>query len=613
MPGSDRRNAVAAGSRVVAAALLMLAALAASARPAGDGLQPRIAQALAEEGITGAVWGLDGGASTTFGAAGLAAAGRPMTPDARVHVGSISKAVLATGVLRLATEGRLDLDAAVADVVPGMAFDNPWQATHPVRVRHLLDHTAGLDDMRLSQLFSLQARADMPLAEALAVGSPLRVRSRPGSRFSYSNTGYALLGQVIEGVTGQHYERYLDDELLAPLGMGDSTFAYTTQVGTAADPRLAMGHFEDGKAHAAVPIGVRPAAQFTTTAADMLRFARFVAGDGRIDGAAFIAPALMRARARPAGTEAARAGLPAGYALGLGLRDRHGAVGICHGGDTVGFRAIVCAFPAHGRAFFVAFNADVEGADYARIRGLLVDALGVATPPRAASAAPATDLAAWNGLYVPAPNRFESFAYLDRLFGVRRVAWRDGALHVRPLQGGPLRLEPAGGRLFRQPGRVLPSHALLVGDDGARVLVDDNQTLARTGLAPLAALWASFAAGVLGLAYVLLVGAWRLLRRRPWRSDALRVPWIGAVALLLPLPLFLHQPFLQFGDLSAASASLAVVTAALPAAMLVGLARTRLAPRGRLRTADAMALIAALQWCAVLAAWGLLPVRTWVL
>ncbi|WP_119718051.1 serine hydrolase domain-containing protein [Cognatilysobacter tabacisoli] len=216
MPGNDRRSALAAGRRVVIA-VLMLATFSAAGRPVATGLQPRIAQALAAEGITGAVWGLDDGSSTTFGAAGLAAAGRPMTPDARVHVGSIAKAVLATGVLRLATEGRLDLDARVDAVVPGVAFDNPWHATHPVRVRHLLDHTAGLDDMRLSQLFSLQARADLPLAEALAVGRPLRVRSRPGSRFSYSNTGYALLGQLIEVVTGQRYERYLEHALLAPL------------------------------------------------------------------------------------------------------------------------------------------------------------------------------------------------------------------------------------------------------------------------------------------------------------------------------------------------------------------------------------------------------------
>lgn len=580
---------------------------------AAAGLQARVDRAIAEEGIAGAVWALDDATSVQPGAAGLAAKGRPMRVDARMHVGSIAKALLATGVLRLATEGRLDLDAPVADLVPGVAFDNPWQAAQPVRVRHLLDHTAGLDDMRLSQILSLRAHPDMPLAEALAVDSPLGVRSRPGSRFSYSNTGYALLGRVIESVTKQRYELYLDEAVLMPLGMRDSTFAFTTQAGAAADPRLAMGHFEDGKAHAAVPVDVRPAAQFTTTASDMLRFARFVMGDGRIGGATFIAPELMRARARPQGTEAARAGLSVGYSLGLALRDRHGAVGVCHGGDTVGFRAMVCAYPAHGRAFFIAFNADVEGADYTRIRSLLVEALGVTTTPRAASSQPAANLDAWNGLYVPAPNRFASFAYLDRLFGVRHVAWKDGALHVRPLQGMPLRLTPAGGRLFRLPERVLPSHALLIGDDGARVLVDDQQTHARSALAPLALLWASLVAGVLGVAYVLIVGAWRLLRRRPWRTDALRVPWASVSALLVPLPLFLRQPFLQFGDPTVASASLAATTALLPIAMLVGLYRTRHAPRARQRIVDTVALLAVLQWCAILAAWGLLPVRTWVL
>jgi hypothetical protein len=360
-------------------------------------------------------------------------------------------------------------------------------------------------------------------------------------------------------------------------------------------------------------VDVRPAAQLTTTAADMLRFARFTMGDGRIDGTMFIAPALMRARARPQGTEAAKAGLQVGYALGLALRDRHGAVGICHGGDTVGFRAMVCAFPAHGRAFFVAFNADVEGADYTRIRGLLVDALGVATPSPAASAQPAGDLHAWSGLYIPSPNRFASFAYLDRLFGVRHVAWKDGALQVRPMQGTSLRLESMGGRLFRQSERVLPSHALLVGDDGARVLVDDQQTLARVAAVPFALLWASLVIGVLGTAYVLIVGAWRLLRRRPWRTDALRLPWAGTAALLLPVPLFLRQPFLQFGDPTMASMLLAAVTALLPIAMLVGLHRMRQSPRSRQRIIDGIALLAVLQWCAVLATWGLLPLRTWVI
>lgn len=608
MPVEELKGRCIARVRLALLLLLMLVAC-----PAAAGLQERIATALAEEGITGAVWALDDGMTTHAGSAGFAAHGRRMRADARVHVGSIAKAVLATGVLRLASEGRLDLDAPVTDLLPKLVLDNPWAAKEPVRVRHLLDHTSGLDDMRLSQFFSLQATPDMPLASATDIGGPLRIRTRPGSRFSYSNTGYALLGRVIEAVTGQRYEHYLDTALLVPLGMRDSTFAFTTQMGPSADARLAMGHFENGVAHPTVPVHVRPAAQFTTTAADMLRFARFVMGDGRIDGAAFIAPELMRQRGRTSGTEAARAGLPVGYALGLGLRDRHGALGLCHGGDTVGFRAMVCAFPDHRRAFFIAFNADVEGADYARIRGLLVDALGVASPAPAARSAPAADLRAWNGFYVPAPNRFAAFAYVDRVFGVRHIAWHGDKLRVRPLQGSPLLLESTGGRLFREPGRVLPSHALLTGDDGARLLVDDDQTHARIGVAHIGLLWVSLVAGLLGIVYVLVAGGWRLLRRRPWRADALRLPWWSVVALALPVPLFLRQSFLQIGDLTAASASLAAVTALLPMAMLFGLVQILRGARDIKAIGDGVALLAVLQWCVVLAAWGLMPVRTWAL
>ena len=587
---------------------LMLLLLMLMACPAQAALQSRIETVLAEAGITGAVWGLDDGATMHTAAAGLADQNRAMQADTRVHVGSIAKAVLATGVLHLASEGRLDLDAPVSELVPDLALDNPWASEAPVRVRHLLDHTAGLDDMRLSQFFSLTATPDMPLAEALDIRRPLLIRTRPGSRYSYSNTSYALLGRVIEEVTGQRYESWLDRELLAPLGMHDSTFAFTTQIGPGADKRLAMGHFEDQRPHPAVAVRVRPAAQFTTTAADMLRFARFVMGDGQLNGTPFIAPELMRQRGRAHATEAARAGLTVGYALGMGLRDRHGAVGLCHGGDAVGFRAMVCAFPEHKRAYFVAFNADVEGADYARIHAMLIETLGVAEKSEVAHSMPGAGLEAWNGLYVPAPSRFQSFTYVDHLFSVRHVKWTGQTLHVRQMQGAPLSLEPAGGNLFRAPGRVLPSHALLIGDDGARILVDDRQSHSRIKLWRVVMLWISFAAGVLGIVYVLLAGGWRMLRRRPWHEDALRIGWWNIFALIVAIVLLQRQPFLQLGDITPASVLLALFSGSLPFAIAASLFQSIRKSR---RPIELASLLAILQWSIVLAAWGLMPLCTW--
>lgn len=575
---------------------------------ARDALRDGIERDLHAQGLAGAVWAtVDEAGRVRVDAAGVADArnAQPMRPDHRVQVGSIAKAVLATGVLRLATEGRLVLDAPVRELLPGLRLDNPWEATDPVRIRHLLDHTAGLDDMRLWQFFSLRADPDTPLAH----GHPrtLRVRSRPGTRFSYSNTGYALLGRVIERATGARYDRYLDAHLLAPLGMADSTFGFVTQHQRGA--RLAMGHFEDGMAQPAVPLFVRPAAQFTTTAADMARFAAFLMGDGRIGGRAFIDPALMRMRGHATDTEAARAGLRVGYALGLGVRDRHGAAGLCHGGDTVGFRTMLCVFPGPRRAFFIAFNADVEGADYAGIRARLVDALGVAAA--ASPTAPmAVDPAEWAGVYVPAPNRFDGFRYLDTVFGAWRVRVDGAGLRIDTLQAPPLRLRPAGGALLRQPDRVLPSHALIVAD-GERLIAREQGTHARVSSVAIALLWANLLVGVAGLLYVLIIGALRVLQRRPWRVDALRLPWLALVLLAVPTALFARQPFLQLGDASPASVSLAATTALLPLAALSGLAVIAREWRTRAAVVDAVALLAAVQWLAVLAAWGLLPLRLW--
>ena len=358
----------------------MLLCCATAAHAAGAPLAAEMAAGLKEEGLAGAVWSevLPDG-TVKVGASGLRDAAKqvPMQADTRVQVGSVGKVALALGVLRLVSEDRLTLDTPLQQVLPELALRNPWLASDPVRIRHLLAHTSGLDNARFWQAFSLHPAPDTPLADAFdGGGNLLRVRTRPGSRYAYSNMGYGLLGMVIEKVTGQPYERYLDAQLLQPLGMADSTFAFVTQMstqaGTQADPRLAMGYFEHGVAQPAVPQYLRPAAQFTTTAADMGKLARFLMGDGTLQGSQFIDLALMGALSEPAGTDAAQAGLAMGHGLALAVRDRHNVVGACHPGTAVGFRAMLCIYPEQDSAFFVAFNTDAEHADYERFNRLLL-------------------------------------------------------------------------------------------------------------------------------------------------------------------------------------------------------------------------------------------------
>ena len=94
-------------------------------------LQADMERLLHEEGLTGAAWALISPDGDSSGAAGIANAdsGALMTVNNRIHVGSVTKTVLATGVLRLITEGQLSLDTPVSALLPGLVIDNPAQAT----------------------------------------------------------------------------------------------------------------------------------------------------------------------------------------------------------------------------------------------------------------------------------------------------------------------------------------------------------------------------------------------------------------------------------------------------------------------------------------------------
>ena len=602
--------------------VLLLCGATAHAAPVPATLEADFAAGLKDEGLAGAVWSevLPDGKVRT-GAAGLrdVAAKASMQADTRVQVGSVAKVMLALGVLRLISEDRLTLDTPVQQVLPELALRNPWLASDPVRIRHLLAHTAGLDNVRLWQAFSGKPQPDTPLAEAFDGSGLLRVRTRPGTRYAYSNMGYGVLGMVIERVTGQPYERYLDAQLLQPLGMADSTFGFVTQMSTQTgaqrDARLAMGHVEHGVAQAAVPQYLRPAGQFTTTAADMARLAQFLLGDGKLKGAQFIDLALMGALSEPAGTDAAQAGLETGHGLALAVRDRHNVVGACHPGTTAGFRAMLCIYPEQGSAFFVAFNTDAEGADYERFNRLLLRDLDVPLRAPAPRGTPAPTVENWQGVYVPSPSAMASMAWVDAVFGFTRLKWDGESLFLIPFQGEPKELEPVGGFLFRASDRSTPSHVLMQ-EEGRHVLSDGLRSYERASMLRMLVLWGSLALGVAGLLYVLLVGVYRAARRSLGRADHLFAPVLSLLGLLLPLPFLYFQSFLRLGDVTIASVLLALATGALPLAMAFGLARCwrsrgTAAEYGTLAKWDWVALLAALQLLLVLAWWGLLPLRLW--
>src|SRR6185312_157424 len=158
------------------------------------------------------------------------AAGKPATDVTLFRIGSVSKGFVALAALQLQEQGKLKLTDTVKQWVPDVAFINPWEATDPVRLVHLMEHTSGFDDIHLRE-YALNDPTPISLKDALAYGASSRVcRWRPGTRMAYCNSGPAVLAAVIEKVTGERFEDYVQEHFFKPLHMDTASYFYTPEV-----------------------------------------------------------------------------------------------------------------------------------------------------------------------------------------------------------------------------------------------------------------------------------------------------------------------------------------------------------------------------------------------
>ncbi|MEW6982511.1 serine hydrolase domain-containing protein [Colwelliaceae bacterium 6471] len=576
----------------------------------------QIQKVLEDEELVGLTWSTISDGHVEVGSAGYAnvSTHEAMKPEQKMHVGSVTKSVLAMGVLHLIYEGRLSLDSHVESLLPELNFDNAWRHRSPIKVQNLLDHTAGLDNIRMWQFLNTKPLPNTPLKNAFPSDNHhlLKVRTEPGTQYSYSNMGYTLLGMVIEAVTNQRYEAFLDNNLLAPLGMHDSSFEFISQQGQFADPMLAMGYHENNVAQVAVPIYIRPAGQFTTTAPDIAKFMAFLLNGGKVNGEHFISPEHMKMLTEPLSTHAYKAGLNNGHGLAFATRDRYGVLGMCHPGDTFGFSAFICLFPEQNKGFFYATNTDIETADFEKLRRLFVETLGVTAAPTAPPAESPVDLSELTGIYLLSPNNMAEFEYLDMLFGFIWLTPPDEHLLLSSLQKDDKRMIQVGDNLFRDVNRTQASHVVYSDDEGQLLISDGLKTFKRVSGLSLALYWLSLILGLIGLLYLFIIGLMRMIKRDKVAFGRIKWGFINLVLFCLPVGLFFNQGFLRFGDITAASISLAILTGLLPISLLISIwTSLKETLHGKLIKLDVAAIIMSLQLCVVLAVWGHIPTIFW--
>ncbi|HWR54534.1 MAG TPA: serine hydrolase domain-containing protein [Bryobacteraceae bacterium] len=159
----------------------------------------------------------------------------PMRPDSIFQIMSMTKPVVAVGIMILMEEGRLAPSDLVEKHLP--EFRGQWmiessdpntrslkRPSRPITIRDLLTHTSGMPSMPPEGLKELYSDMKTPLAEAVSVYSQMPLEFEPGSKWQYSNPGIAILGRIIEVAADQPFEKFCDERIFKPLGMKDSFF-----------------------------------------------------------------------------------------------------------------------------------------------------------------------------------------------------------------------------------------------------------------------------------------------------------------------------------------------------------------------------------------------------
>src|SRR5690349_10538834 len=202
--------------------------------------------------------------------------------------GSISKLFTATAVMQLVEQGKLDLDRNVNEYLD---FTIPKTFPEPVTLRRLLTHTAGFEET-LKNLF-VASEVDMkPLGTYLVNQMPARIFS-PGKIPSYSNYGFTLAGYIVEKVSGEKFERYIENHILKPLKMNNSTFDQPVPAQIA--PQMSKAYIRaTNKPRDFEFVEAAPAGALSTTAADMTSFMLAYLQDGTVDGVSILKPETVR-------------------------------------------------------------------------------------------------------------------------------------------------------------------------------------------------------------------------------------------------------------------------------------------------------------------------------
>ncbi len=551
------------------------------------------------------------------------ASNHPTGADTLFRIGSTSKAFATLSILKLASEGKLSLQDPVHKLIPEIWFENRWEATDPVRVVDLLEHTTGWDDMHMAE-YAKDAKG-MTLRQGLDFYQRSRVsRWRPGSRMAYCNSGPSVAAYIVEKISGKRFEDYVTENFFLPIGMKTATYFEQPS------PQLTTLYHDDGKTPFPYwNILERPAGAINASANDMAAYVQFYLNRGAVNGLKVVPASCIDRMETPTRTWEAQQGLKAGHGLSNYTSIHDGFVYHGHSGAVNGGLTDMSYLPEYGVGSFYSINAG-NGAAFGKIGDAIraYNTRSLQRQPVPAAASLPADAQQYAGWYESAAPRRQFTYFLERLAALQRIRFGGGNLLISSLSQIDQPFVPVSGEQFRylpkkDHAEPIATAALLAPNAEGR-FVFIGSTLRRIPTWQAFAEIALVAWFLLALLAVLvyapfwIIGGFFKKRRRP-QERAMRLwPLVAVLSLLAFVGLFIASSsdmITRLGSMTVYSLGLFLTTLSFAAACLasvVALWSARRLPIRRfvwwfsISVTSALLIVAAyLTW------WRVIGIRTW--
>ncbi len=265
---------------------------------------------------------------------GQAAKGQAMTADTPMYIGSLSKSFTALAIMQLHEQGKLDIDMPVRTYLPEFEIAD-GEAMETITIRNLLNHASGLSDFS----YIPQHGHDVSIMDGIGEMGAAELSAPIGTTFQYFNTNYAILGAVIEKVSGMPYGEYIEKNIYAPLGMDNSytnpeeakaaglPSGYTSVFGFSWEREQPFRQYD------------LPGGYLMMSVRDLSKYLRMQLNEGSFNGEELLGSEYVEEMHTP------QAGLDVPYGMGWFIYDDFGTTLIEHGGTNENFHTSGMIFP----------------------------------------------------------------------------------------------------------------------------------------------------------------------------------------------------------------------------------------------------------------------------